>query len=52
MKSSKYGSFKVYVDGVFFMSVRCYYGDVLDLLWPVHFENPNVDIEIVADIEY
>ncbi len=48
-KSFKYGSFKVYVDGVFLMTVRCSYGDVLDLVWPIHYDNPTADIEIVAD---
>ncbi len=49
MKSSKYGSFKIFVDGVFLMTVRCSYGDVLDLVWPIHYENPIADIEIVTD---
>ena len=39
IKSEKYGSFKVYVDGVFLM------------VWPVHFENPTADIEIVSDVD-
>ncbi len=51
MKSSKYGSFKVFVDGEFLMVVRCSYGDVLDLVWPIHYENPTADIEIVADVD-
>lgn len=51
MKFSKFGSFKVYVDGEFLMTVRCYYGDVLDLVWPIHYYNPTADIEIVADFD-
>ncbi len=51
IKSEKYGSFKVYVDGVFLMTVRCSYGDVLDLVWPIHYENPTADIEIVSDYD-
>lgn len=51
MKSSKYGSFKVYVDDEYIMTVRCYYGDVLDLVWPIHYDNPEADIEIVADFD-
>ncbi len=51
MKSYKYGSFKVYVDGVFLMTVRCSYDVVLDLVWPIHYENPLIDIEIVQDVD-
>ena len=51
MNSSKFGSFKVYVDGEFLMTVRCYYGDLLDLLWPILYGNPTTDIEIVADVD-
>ncbi len=51
MNSSKYGSFKIYVDGVFLMTVRCSYGDVLDLVWPIHYENPTADIVIVSDCD-
>lgn len=50
MKSFKYGSFKIYVNGEFLMTARCSYGDVLDLLWPIHSEDPTADIEIVAEI--
>ncbi len=48
MNLSKSGSFDVYVNGEFLMTVRCSYGDVLDLVWPIHYENPTADIEIVA----
>ncbi len=51
MKCSKYGSFKVYVDGEFLMSVRCSYGDVLDLVWPIHYNDPKAVIEIVQDVD-
>lgn len=51
MKFSKFGSFKVYVDGVFLMTVRCSYGDVLDLVWPIHYNDPQADIEIVQDVD-
>lgn len=51
MKSFKYGSFMIYVNGEFLMTVRCSYGDVLDLLWPIHYNDPSADIEIVADID-
>lgn len=50
MKSIKYGSFTVYVDGVFLMTVRCSYGDLLDLLWPIHYNDAQADIEIVQDV--
>lgn len=49
MNSQKYGSFKVYVDGEFLMTFRCCYGDVFALVWPIHFEYPMGDMEIVAD---
>ncbi len=47
----KYGSFKVYVDDVFIMTIRCSYGDVLDIVWPIHLENPSSNIEICADCD-
>ena len=51
MKSYKYGSFKIYVDGEFLMTVRCSYGDVLDLVWSIHYDDPAASIEIVADVD-
>lgn len=50
MKCSKYGSFKIYVDGEFLMTVRCSYGDLLDLLWPIHYEDPQAHIEVLQDV--
>lgn len=50
MKSSKYGSFNVYVNGEFLMTVRCSYGDLLDLVWSIHYNDPMSDIEIVQDV--
>ncbi len=47
MKFSEYGIFKIYVDGEFLLKVHCTYGDVLDLLWPLHFDKPDAEIEIV-----
>ncbi len=51
MKSLEYGSFKIYVDGEYVMTIRCDYGNVLDLVWPIHYNDPQADIEIVADTE-
>lgn len=48
MNPSKFGSFKVFVDGEYIMTALCSYGDVLDLVWPIHYENPTADIEIVV----
>lgn len=45
-KFSKYGEFSIFVDGEYLMRVGCLYGEVLDLIWPIHFENPDADIEI------
>ncbi len=50
MKSFKYGSFKIYVDGEFLLTVRCSYGDLLDLVWPIHYNDPQADIEILQDV--
>lgn len=50
-KNIKYGSFKIFINGEFLMKVRCSYEDVLDLMWPVHFDDPLAVIEIVADVD-
>lgn len=48
-RTIKYGSFKIFVNGEFLMTVRCSYDDVLDLTWPIHYNDPLATIEIVAD---
>lgn len=46
MKFEKNGDFVIFVDGEFLMRAHCSYGEVLDLIWPIHFEHPSSDVEI------
>lgn len=50
MKSQKYGSFKVFFDGDFLMTVSCSYDDLLDLLWPIHYKDSQADIVVIQDV--
>ncbi len=46
MKFEKNGDFVIFVDGEYLMRAHCSYGEVLDIIWPIHFEHPDSDVEI------
>ncbi len=46
MKFSKFGSFDVYVNCEYLCRFRCSYGEVLDLIWSMHYDDPTANIEI------
>lgn len=46
MNYDKYGIFDVYVDEEYLCRFRCSYGDILDLTWSIHHDNPTVSIEV------
>ncbi len=46
LKFKKNGDFVIFVDGEYLMRAHCSYGEVLDLVWPIHFEHPSADVEI------
>lgn len=46
---NKLDNFVIFVDGEYLMNVRCTYGEVLDLVWPIHLNNPvaTIDLHVV-----
>lgn len=45
-KSDKLDNFVIFVDDEYLMNVRCTYGEVLDLIWPLHFNHPEATINL------